>query len=241
VVLAALVGHHRALHLGVHPPRVDRGDPHAVARLLGAQRVGEGAQRVLARRVGRPPGAGGQPGPGVQQHHPAAGGPQGRQQQPGQLGHRHHVDLELAPPGPGRRLGDGAEHADAGRVHQHVEPLDAAHRLGHRDPVGQLDRPRPGPGQLDRESLQRRRVPATQQQVVGGGQRPRHGRPDAPGRSGHQGQRTQLGFGQHTGSPAGGRTSAGMRGPPGVGLHVILPAPCGDPPACTQVRPGAPR
>ena len=57
-VLAALLGDDAALHLGVDPAGVDRGDPHAVGRLLAAQRVGERPQRELARRVRRPARAG---------------------------------------------------------------------------------------------------------------------------------------------------------------------------------------
>ena len=210
-VLAALLGHDAALHLGVHPPRVDRRDPHAVAPppRRAARRRRPAARTCSPRRT--PSRAGREPGPGVEQHHPAAGGPQRGQQQPGQLGHGHHVDLELPPPGGGVVSATVPSSADAGRVHQHVEPLDAAYRLGHRGAVGELHRPRPGPGQLGGEGLQRRRCRGRRAAGRGSGRAPGHGRADTPGRAGDQGERSQVRLG-HAGST--GVEVAGMRVPP---------------------------
>ena len=103
------------------------------------------------------PGLGRPPGAGVDQDHPTAGGAQRGQHQPGQLGDRHDVHLELLPPGVGGGVGDGAEQPDPGGVHQHVEPGDARDGLGHRPRVGEVHRPRPRAGQLVGELLQRRR------------------------------------------------------------------------------------
>ncbi len=107
--------------------------------LLRAEDVRVGAQRELAGRVRAPQRVGVQPGARVDQHDVARRRAQGGQQQPGQLGHRHHVDLVGVPPVGGAHLRQRAEAGDAGRVHQHVQPVDVGHR--GRAPPGSRSAP----------------------------------------------------------------------------------------------------
>src|SRR5699024_6563012 len=74
--------------------------------LLGAQGIGEGAQRELGGRVGAAAGAGGEAGAGVDRHHRAAGLPQGGQQQAGEVGDGGDIGSEGAGPVRGGALLD---------------------------------------------------------------------------------------------------------------------------------------
>src|SRR5690606_14659867 len=96
---------------------------------LAAQRVGQGAQPVLAGGVGAPPRVGGQPGAGVDEDDVAAGGAQPGQQQAGQLGGGDEVGGERLLPDGGREVADRAEFDDSGDVEQGVEAV------GQRLPV----------------------------------------------------------------------------------------------------------
>ena len=78
VVLATLERDEFALHVGVGAARIDRGHPQL--RLVGAQRVGERAQRELAGRIRGHARRNVAPRAGVDEHHLTAGASQRRQQ-----------------------------------------------------------------------------------------------------------------------------------------------------------------
>jgi hypothetical protein len=81
-----------------------------------------------AGSVDRPPGDGVQPGHGVDEHHPPAGRAQRREERPRELRRPGHVGGEHVLPQRVRRLLDGGDVADAGRMDQRVDPLEAAQR-----------------------------------------------------------------------------------------------------------------
>ena len=190
---AALVGDDGALHVGVGAPGIDGRDADAVRALLGAQGVGEGAERELARRVGAPARAGGQPGSGVDADDVAAGGAQRGQQEAGEFGDGDDVDLEGLPPLLGRAVLDGAEGTDAGGVDEHVEAVDAGDGVGEGARIGELDGPFAGAGQVGGDGLERVGVAAAEQEVVGGRQGLGDGGADAPGGAGDQREGTGVG------------------------------------------------
>ena len=155
----------------------------------------ERAQRELARRVGPPARAGGEPGPGVDEHDVGTGVGARRaqcgQQQPGRLGDRDDVDVELVAPGLRGGLRDGAQLPDPGRVDQRVEPVDAVEGRGQRVVVGELDRhgadrDRARLGQLTGQGLQPLLVPAAQDQVVARREQPGGGGAEAAAAAGDQ-------------------------------------------------------
>ena len=125
----------------------------------------------------------------------AAGGAQRGQQEAGELGDGDDVDLEGLPPLLRGAVGDGAERADAGGVDEHVEPVDAGHRVGEGTRIGELDGPRPGAGQAGGDRREGVGVAAAEQEVVGGRQSLGDGGADAPGGAGDERDGPRVGCG----------------------------------------------
>ena len=143
VVLLALLGVHLLLHRRGDAAGVDRGHADAVLVLLGAQRVGEGADAELRGGVGRPGRVGGRrPAPELTRTTvPRAARSGGRSSRASTHG-GGEVDVELLLPVREVGLGDRRELDDAGDVHQRVEPAG-------RSAAGQRAL-EPGPGRRGR-------------------------------------------------------------------------------------------
>ena len=205
------------LHGGVHPPGVDRGDPHLTALLL-TQGVSQGHQPVLGRRVQGLPRPGVLTGPRVNEDDQPLGVTHSRQQETGEMSHRHQVQVQhVTPPGGTEPLHDPGPLHPRG-VDQDVQALHVqlGDRLGQIRVQGQIHRTGSHqatglPVQQTRQVLQVRGGTGQQDEVVVMGQVMGHGQPDPTSGTRDQGQGTTL-VTPRAQDAAGGRTRRAARG-----------------------------
>ena len=163
IVFAALERHQRLLHVGIHTTGIDRRHPKVWFAL--AQRIGERAERELARRVRRHGRRCLAAGAGVDEDDLATSASERGQQRQRNSNCTNNIHLERGAPVLDGRVGDRPREEDAGVVDQHVELTDRGGGSCDRVGVGHIQRQRRGAEPLG-SCLQRRRRSSGQQQGV---------------------------------------------------------------------------